>query len=63
MQLFMKRLSCLLAVTSSGPQPSHLFYVGDISLGLQLLVDTGAEISVIPLSKNEHQHPQVDFTL
>ena len=50
-------------VTSAGPQPSHLFYVVDSSSGLHFLVDTGAEVSVIPPSNTERRHPQAGFFL
>ena len=36
-----------------GPQPSRLFYVTDKSNRLQFLVDTGAEVSVIPVGKQK----------
>ena len=38
-----------LAVTSvAGLLPSRLFFVADCSTGLRFLVDTGAEVSVVP---------------
>ena len=46
----------LAATSATGHQPSHLFYVTDHSTGLRFLVDTGAEISVIPPSRTERKH-------
>ena len=40
----------LMATSVTGQQPSRLFYVTDSVTGLRFLVDTGAEISVIPPS-------------
>ena len=55
----------LAATSATGLQPSHLFYVTDHSTGLRFLVDTGAEISVIPPSRTERKHliQQDDFSL
>ncbi len=36
----------LVAMSTTGLQPSRLFYVTDCSTGLRFLVDTGAEVSV-----------------
>ena len=35
-------------------QPSHLFYVTDHATGLQFLVDTSAEVSVVPSISTDH---------
>ena len=40
----------LMATSVSDQQPSRLFYVTDSLTGLHFLVDTGAEISVVPPS-------------
>ena len=48
---------------SVSPVPSHLFYVTDRSCGLRFLVDTGAEVSVIPPSSTERRHPHENLTL
>ena len=48
-----------LAVTSAGGQlSSRLFYITDSISGMQFLIDTGADISVIPPSPLERKHPQ-----
>jgi hypothetical protein len=45
-----------LAATGGGGQgQSHLFY---ITAGMQFLVDTGADVRIIPSSHLEHKHPQ-----
>ncbi|BHF74019.1 hypothetical protein SprV_0401710300 [Sparganum proliferum] len=38
-------------------RPSRLFYINDKSCGLRFLVDTGAEISVIPPPRRHHLKP------
>ena len=53
----------LAATSATGLQQSRLFYVTDHSTGLRFLVDTGAEISVIPPSRTERKHQQDDFSL
>ena len=52
-----------LEVMSANPQPSHLFYIVNNASDLCFLVDTGAEVSVVPPSSTEQQHPQVGLTL
>ena len=52
-----------MATSATGLQPSRLFYVMDHFTGLRFLVDTGAEISVIPPSRTERKHQQNDFSL
>ena len=47
-----------LAATSTGQQPSRLFYVTNKRSGFRFLVDTGAEASVIPPSPTERKHRQ-----
>jgi len=42
---------------------SRLFYVTDHSTGLHFLVDTGAEVSVIPSSSTDCKHRQDSFSL
>ncbi len=42
---------------------SHLFYVTDVSSGIQFLVDTGSEVSVIPPSRVDRQHLSDGLTL
>ena len=52
-----KRASQPLTATSvAGCLPSRLFYVTDRSTGLRFLVDTGAEVSVIPPSQAQREH-------
>ena len=50
-------------MNSSGQKQGHLFHVVDKSSGLRFLVDTGAEVSVIPPSQTNHKCPQQNFTL
>ena len=45
------------------PQRSRLFYVRDLISNLSFLVDTGAEISLIPPSSADRKHKQDGFTL
>ena len=40
--------------STPGHQSSHLFFVTDRSSGLRFLVDTGAEVSVLPVSRLPH---------
>ena len=44
--------------SAAGLQPSRLFYVTDCSSGLQFLVGTGTDVSIVPPSHMEqaHQH-------
>ena len=42
--------------------PSRLFYVTDSLTGLHFLVDTGADISVIPPSVSERKHRKDSFS-
>lgn len=41
----------------------RLFYITDHSLGLRFLIDTGAEVSVVPPTSAERQTGQGDFLL
>ena len=50
-------------MNSSGQKQGHLFHVIDKSSGLRFLVDTGAEVSVIPSSQADHKYLQQNFTL
>ena len=40
-----------MATSTSGQTPSRLFFVSDRTTGLKFLVDTGAEVSVLPPSR------------
>ena len=54
----------LTAASVTGPsQRCRLFYVQDRSTGSRFLVDTGAEVSVVPPSRAERSHPQESFSL
>jgi len=46
----------LMAAGVPGLLPSCLFHVTDFSNGFLFLVDTGAEVSVIPPSPTDHRH-------
>ena len=60
LQLGVKQPGQMLAATSiSGQAPSRLFHTS----GLTFLVDTGAEVSVIPPTSTEHKHPHANLTL
>ena len=52
-----------MATSVAGQQPSRLFYVTDSLTGLRFLVDTGADISVIPPSVSERKHRKDSFSL
>nr|VZI32598.1 unnamed protein product [Spirometra erinaceieuropaei] len=48
----------VMATTDAGPsRPSSLFYINDKSSGLRFLVDTGAEVSVIPPLRHHRLKP------
>ena len=54
----------LVATSASGLQPSRLFYIRDKITGTHFLVDTGAEVSVIPPSQgHRRRHPANHLTL
>ncbi len=48
----------LAATSARGLSPSRLFYIADHISGMQFLVGTGADVSVIPPSQQECKHPQ-----
>ena len=53
-------------MATSHPGTSHtsrLFYISDRKTGTRFLVDTGAEVSVIPPTKAEKLHPSSKFHL
>ena len=59
-----KRPGQALAATGvPGLVPSRLFYVTDRSCGICFLVDTGAEVSVLPPSHTERKHPHDNLKL
>ncbi|BHF70289.1 hypothetical protein SprV_0301333900 [Sparganum proliferum] len=48
----------VMGTTAAGPsRPSRLFYINDKSSGLRFLVDTGAEVSVIPPLRRHRLNP------
>ena len=54
----------LAATSASGLQPSRLFYILDKTTATRFLVDTGAEVSVIPPSQSAQRRQSADhFTL
>ncbi len=54
----------LAATSVAGPtHPGRLFYVHDNCSNTRFLVDTGAEVSVVPPTHTERSHPQGMFTL
>ena len=59
-----KRTGHTLAATGVvvGHSSSHLFFVTDKSSGTHFLIDTGADVSVIPPSNTDRSHRQ-DFCL
>ena len=52
-----------MATSVPGQVPSRLFYVTDKATGLCFLVDTGAEVSVIPPSATDRNHRKSNLTL
>ena len=44
-------------------QPSRLFYVKDHTTGLQFLVDTGVEVSIVPPTPTDCLHQQTGPSL
>ena len=46
-----------------GHSPSRLFYITDHSSGLRFLVDTGAQVSVIPPTPAQRKHTHDNFQL
>nr|VZH99561.1 unnamed protein product [Spirometra erinaceieuropaei] len=56
--LFKRPRQPVMATTAAGPsRPSRLFYINDKSSGLRFLVDTGAEVSVIPPLRRHRLKP------
>lgn len=54
----------LVAASDAGLKPSRLFYVHDRLSKLRFLVDTGAEVSIVPpTSSSSHSHHQGHFSL
>ena len=53
----------LMATTVSGQSLSRLFFVLERTSHQRFLVDTGAEVSVVPPSKSERQHKQQGINL
>lgn len=53
----------LAATSDAGLPSSRLLYVTEHTTGLRFLVDTGAEVSVLPPSRIERTHRQDDFSL
>ena len=53
----------LMVVRACGLLLSRLFYITDRSNGLHFLVDTGAEIRVIPPSATDRKHRRDSLTL
>ena len=53
----------MTATNATGALPSRLFFIKDRTSGLRFLVDTGAEISVIPPSNTERKHRQDKLSL
>ena len=45
-----------MATSVTGLLPSRLFYIMDKSCGYRLLVDTGAEVNVLPPSRSDRKH-------
>jgi hypothetical protein len=59
-----KRPGHSLAATGiPGLVPSHLFFIMDHNQGLRFLVDTGAEVSVLPPTCADRRHPSESLTL
>ena len=52
-----------MATSVPGLQRSRLFYITDRSNGFRFLVDTGAEVSVIPPSAADRKHPRTGLSL
>ena len=52
-----------MATSVPGHHPCRLFYVTDCTSGLRFLVDTGAEVSVIPPSVSDRTHHRNTLTL
>ena len=53
----------LMATSTPGLPPSRLFFVTDRCSGLRFLVDTGAEVSVLPVSRLSRPPPPTGHSL
>ena len=53
----------LTAASDSGQLPSRLFYISDNYSKIRFLVDTGAEVSLLPPSTFDRKHPHEGFSL
>lgn len=61
---FVKRPGpALVATSAAGPTPSRLFYVSDRLTGTRFLVDTGAQVSVVPPARSDTRDRQGYFNL
>ena len=52
-----------MATGSTGQSHSRLFFIKDRSSGLSFLVDTGAEVSVLPPSGPPHSRQPTGYSL
>ena len=52
-----------MALSVLGHSPTRLFYIADHSSGLRFLVDTGAQVSVIPPTPAQRKHTHDNFQL
>ena len=52
-----------MATNTTGLQPCHLLYIPDRSTHLRFLVDTGAQVSVIPPSPSDRKYSHSTITL
>ena len=52
-----------MVANAPGLLPSYLFYITDCSNGLRILIDTGAEVSVISPSTTDRKHQWDSLTL
>ena len=55
--------SSIATMNATDRQANHLFHIINKTSGVHFLVDTGAEVSVIPPSRTERKHSQQAFTL
>ena len=46
----------LVVASVTGQSQSRLFYITDRKSGLDLLVDSGAKVRVVPLTNTERKH-------
>ena len=53
----------LVATGTTSLLPSHLFFITDDNSAYRFLVDTGAEVSVLPPTHTDRKHPQEGFNL